>query len=117
MGKKVMVSIKTVLIICICSTPILLAVEFILMHYVEIRRWQDFKNPGSADQDPIFKQNKLPKHDVGYPGGIFDPLALSNGDLKELKEKEIKNGRLAMVAFVGFIVQEQVNGLNPLSAL
>merc|ERR1711977_380225 len=83
------------------SIPTLLAVQFILFHYVENRRWFDLKNPGSVDQDPIFKQNKLPAHEVGYPGGIFDPLGMSKGDLTALKEKEIKNGRLAMVSFVG----------------
>merc|ERR1712083_999246 len=97
--------------------PTLLAVEFILFHYVEIRRWQDFKNNGSVDLDPIFKQNTLPKHEIGYPGGIFDPLGMSNKGLRDSKEKEIKNGRLAMVAFVGFIVQEQVTDKNPLGAL
>jgi len=96
----------------------LLAIEFILFHYVEIRRWQDFKKPGAVDNDPIFKQYKLPSHEVGYPGGIFDPLGFSkeiNSD--DLKEKEIKNGRLAMVAFVGFVAQEQITGENPLAAL
>merc|ERR1712224_92412 len=99
------------------SIPVLLAVQFILFHYVEIRRWQDFKKPGSVDNDPIFKQNKLPAHEVGYPGGIFDPFDFAKSDLNELKEKEIKNGRLAMVSFVGFIVQEQLTGLSPLAAL
>merc|ERR1719386_129079 len=99
------------------SIPTLLAVEFILFHYVEIRRWRDYKKPGSVDQDPIFMQNKLSPHEVGYPGGIFDPLGLSSGNLKELKEKEIKNGRLAMVSIVGFIAQERINHLNPLAAL
>merc|ERR1711959_269197 len=95
----------------------LLAVQFILMHYVEIGRWRDFKKPGSVDNDPIFKSNKLPPHEVGYPGGVFDPLGLYSGDLKSLKEKEIKNGRLAMVSFVGFVAQERATGLNPLAAL
>merc|ERR1719453_1565803 len=99
------------------SIPTLLAVQFILMHYVELRRWRDFKKPGSVDNDPIFKSNKLPSHEVGYPGGIFDPLGMYSGDAKNMKEKEIKNGRLAMVAIVGFIAQEQVTGLNPLAAL
>merc|ERR1719183_1899442 len=99
------------------SIPTLLGVEFILFHYVEIRRWQDFNNPGKVDQDPIFKQYELPSHQVGYPGGIFDPLGLSTVKIDELKEKEIKNGRLAMIAFVGFIAQEQVTGKNPIAAL
>jgi hypothetical protein len=42
---------------------------------------------------------------MGYPGGIFDPLGFSKGNLKELQTKEIKNGRIAMVAFMSFVVQ------------
>jgi hypothetical protein len=41
-------------------------------------------------------------------GGVFDPFGFSRGDqeqYKMYKVKEIKNGRLAMVAFVGFIAQ------------
>ena len=43
-----------------------------------------------------------------YPGGTFDPLgfAKEGGDkLIDLKEKEIANGRLAMVAMLGFFAQ------------
>merc|ERR1739848_666008 len=76
------------------SIPTLLAVQFILMHYVEIRRWQDLRNPGSVDQDPIFKQNKLASHEIGYPGGIFDPLGLSKGQLSERKKNHGINFRL-----------------------
>merc|ERR1712183_880206 len=86
-------------------------------HYVELRRWQDLRRPGSVNNDPIFQGNSLETHEAGYPGGIFDPLKLSDGDLKQLKEKEIKNGRLAMLAFVGFVAQERTTGLNPLAAL
>ncbi len=99
-----------------------LAIQFLLMHFVEIRRWQDIRKPGSVSSDPIFTNNKLPAGEVGYPGasvasvallaskrvrvltccclsanagGIFDPLGFAKGDAKaldELKTKELKNG-------------------------
>jgi light-harvesting complex I chlorophyll a/b binding protein 4 len=56
-------------------------------------------------QDPIFKGNKVPNTQMGYPGGVFDPLGFSKGDAKQLQTKEVKNGRLAMVAFMGFVLQ------------
>merc|ERR1711977_315800 len=97
---------------------VLLAWEFILMHWVEVRRWQDYKNFGSVNSDPILKGNKVPNPMMGYPGGRwFDPLGLSSGNFKELQEKEIKNGRLAMVSFVGFVLQAQASGLGPMSSL
>ncbi|KAG2440453.1 hypothetical protein HYH02_010335 [Chlamydomonas schloesseri] len=95
----------------------LLAWEFILMHWVEVRRWQDYKNFGSVNEDPIFKGNKVPNPEMGYPGGIFDPFGFSKGDFKSLQTKEIKNGRLAMIAYMGFILQAQATGKGPLAAL
>lgn len=61
--------------------------------------------PPPVLQDPIFKGNKVPNPEMGYPGGIFDPLGFSKGNLKELQTKEIKNGRIAMVAYMGFVIQ------------
>ncbi|KAK9820249.1 hypothetical protein WJX72_008057 [[Myrmecia] bisecta] len=95
----------------------LLGVEFLLMHWVEVRRWQDIRNHGSVNEDPIFKGNKVPNEEPGYPGGIFDPFNFSKGNLKEMQTKEIKNGRLAMVAFMGFIVAAQATGKNPIANL
>ncbi|GFR41431.1 hypothetical protein Agub_g2119 [Astrephomene gubernaculifera] len=93
----------------------LLAAEFLMMHFVEVRRWQDIRNFGSVNDDPIFKGNKVSNPVMGYPG--FDPMGLSKGNFKELQTKEIKNGRLAMIAFMGFVLQAQATGKGPLAAL
>lgn len=97
----------------------ILAFEFLMMHYVEVRRWQDYRNPGSVNEDPIFKGNKVPNEEMGYPGGLwFDPFGFAKGsDLQALKTKEIKNGRLAMVAWTGFLIQAQACGKGPIACL
>ena len=74
------------------SSSTLFVIEFILFHYVEIRRWQDIKNPGCVNQDPIFKNYSLPPHELGYPGSIFNPLNFA--PTEEAKEKELANGNV-----------------------
>ena len=76
----------------------LLGIQFLLMHYVEVRRFMDIRKAGSVNEDPIFKGNKLPDGEMGYPGGIFNPLNFGANDMKTMKLKEIKNGRLAMIS-------------------
>lgn len=48
------------------------------------------------------------------PGDLsWDPLGLKPTDaagLKDISTKEINNGRLAMLAIAGFVVQEEISG-------
>ena len=93
----------------------LLTVQIILMGFAETRRWLDVKNPGSMGATGSFSPGQGFEKafggtdKVGYPGGIFDPLGLyKNGDAAkqmDLKNKEIANGRLAMLAMLGFYGQ------------
>jgi len=56
-------------------------------------------------------------NDNYYPGDLgFDPLGMkpkSATDFAEMQTKELQNGRLAMIAAIGMMMQEQVTG-NPL---
>lgn len=97
--------------------PGLSAAEFLMMHWAEVRRYQDIRKHKSVDEDPLFKGNKVPNEVQGYPGGVFDPLGFSKGNFKELQTKELKNGRLAMIAFIGFTLQAQTTGKGPLASL
>lgn len=63
--------------------------------------------PGSySDSVPFLKQPT--NLDGSLPGDVgFDPLGFSEVfDVKVLREAELKHGRIAMLAVLGWIVQE-----------
>ncbi|XP_042378729.1 photosystem I chlorophyll a/b-binding protein 6, chloroplastic-like [Zingiber officinale] len=99
----------------------LFAVQMVLMGWAEGRRWADYLNPGCVDIEPKYPNRKNPKPDVGYPGGLwFDFMMWGRGSpepVMVLRTKEIKNGRLAMLAFVGFWFQAIYTGEGPLENL
>jgi len=77
----------------------LIVIEVIVMTTFEAKRFENIVKTGE--------------------GGLlsftpFDPL---NMRTKEMKLKEVKNARLAMVSFLGFCSQAAVQGLGPIECL
>jgi len=97
-------------------------VEVIAIQFAELKRLQDYRNPGSqAKQDflgleYIFKGSSNP----AYPGGPFFNLfnlGKTEAEMKKLKTNEIKNGRLAMLAMFGYGAQAVMTGKGPFQNL
>jgi len=98
----------------------LLMVQLFLHNFVELKRWEDIKKPGSQGEPGSFLglEASFTSTDTGYPGGFFDPMNLAkSGNIDDLKLKEIKNGRLAMVAFLGFVAAHAATGKGPVDSL
>ena len=82
-------------------TQALLAIQFPVMGYLENKRIQGWLATGSSGVNETFP---------------FDPMGMGNKDAN-MKLKEIKNGRAAMISFVGIVVQAIVYREGPVAAL
>lgn len=100
----------------------LFIVEVVLIQFAELRRWQDYRNPGSMGKqyflglEAVFKGSGNPS----YPGGQFFNLfnlGKTPEKMKELQTKELKNGRLAMLAMFGYGAQAVLTSEGPFKNL
>ncbi|KAK9829456.1 hypothetical protein WJX72_005967 [[Myrmecia] bisecta] len=97
-------------------------IEVVAMQFAELRRWQDYKNPGSMGKQYFLGLEKVfeGSGNPSYPGGQFFNvfnLGKSESALKELQTKEIKNGRLAMLAMFGYGAQAVITREGPFANL
>jgi light-harvesting complex II chlorophyll a/b binding protein 5 len=95
---------------------VVIAIEVVLMGLAEkYRSSGEGPAKGYAPGVGEFDETIFFGMDEVYPGGPFDPLGLSEDPevFAELKVKEIKNGRLAMVSVLAFAVQTAVTGEGP----
>ena len=92
-----------------------LAVNTGLLAAVEFYRRNGSGPAGYSPGVGKFDASVFDGADNCYPGGPFDPLGLADDPevFAELKVKEIKNGRLAMVAALGFFIQALVTKEGP----
>jgi len=103
----------------IISNPLplfaVIAIEVGLLGAAEFYRRNGTGPAGFSPGVGQFDSSVFDDVDPLYPGGPFDPLGLAEDPevLEELKVKEIKNGRLAMVSVLGFAVQGYVTGEGP----
>lgn len=91
-------------------------VNMVLMNFAEVKRGQDYWNPGSQAETPLmgWESGFAGSGNPAYPGGKFFNFAgLGKDDMATMQKKEIKNGRLAMMAFLGCMVQAAVTGEGP----
>lgn len=81
------------------DTKTLAIIEAVVFAFVEAKRYESFKKTGEGGALGI---------------APFDPMGMRT---EETRVKEVKNARLAMLAFVGFCSQAAVRGLGPIDCL
>jgi len=80
-------------------TTTLVAIEVVVMAVLEAKRIEGWQKTG----------------ETGFLGMFpFDPMGMRSD---ETRVKELKNGRLAMLAFLGFSSQAAVRGMGPVECL
>merc|ERR1719382_819053 len=103
-----------------CDPYSLFLGEMTLMGFAEIRRIQDYRKPGSMGEQYFLGLEAVlgGSGEPAYPGGQFFNMANFGADgLDDLKQKEIANGRLAMVGMLGVFVQALATGEGPVQNL
>ena len=96
--------------------------EIVAMQFAELKRWQDYKNPGSQSKQYVLgiESAFAGSGNPAYPGGQWFNLAnlgKTEAGMNELKLKEVRNGRLAMLAMFGYGAQAVATGKGPYANL
>jgi len=90
-----------------------------LMNIAELRRASDYWNPGSMGKQDFVGLEKMlgGSGEPAYPGGFFNLFNQGKSDMAKMRTKEIKNGRLAMMAFFGACSASVMTGDGPVECL
>jgi len=101
----------------------LFTAELTLMAFAELRRYNDFRKPGSNSKQWFLGLEAVlgGSGNPAYPGGQWFNMANFGSkrpeDMAKLKLNEIKNGRLAMIATLGYAIQAIATGEGPAANL
>ncbi|GIL65457.1 hypothetical protein Vafri_19251 [Volvox africanus] len=99
---------------------VLFALQMVMMGMAEGLRAAEYMQPGSLRHKKLLGLERLiattRTGSAAYPGGVmFNPLGLGEkpAAMRELQQAEIRHGRLAMLACLGYTAQALVTGRGP----